>query len=463
MTISIRPLDRSDAQALADLGDYAFLGDPTRPDRMRGVGTIDWNQAFGAWRVQDPSGSGAAGDPALRVRADDQMAGCYVHFSLRLGALGPLGTVRAHDLAGLAWVAVHPDHRRRGVLSQLIAHHHADLREQGIAWSGLHASETSIYGRFGYAPASLNVEYTLNRGVALRAPDHVRAAADAIDVQTVFDLDEEIAARVRRISLDTQADTLGAITWPEAKELAFLRDNPQERHGRGEEPSRVLIASLPTGPGTGAADERGAGGAAGADAAGGRRDVGFAIYRRTDAWEGGQPRGTVDVRSLRAHDPATLLALGRRLADMDLMGRVTLRDRGLDDPLMWWAGGPRAVGARAYDGLWLRPIDVGAALGGRGYLGALDVVLDIVDEACPWNAGAWRLAVGEDGVGICERTTSPADARVDVRALGATYLGRRGFTSLAATGEVEEHTRGAVAALTRAFTTGCAPIGGLGF
>ena len=48
-------------------------------------------------------------------------------------------------------------------------------------------------------------------------------------------------------------------------------------------------------------------------------------------------------------------------------------------------------------------------------------------------------------------------------ALGAAQLGLRGFTSLAATGEVQEHTPGAVAALTRAFATGCAPIGGLGF
>ena len=446
MTISIRPLSPADAPAVADLSDYAFLADPTRPRRMRGVGTVDWSQAFGAWRDTDPA------DPT-----DPRMAGSYIYFSLRLAAPGPLGAVQAQDLAGLSWVAVHPDHRRRGVLSRLIAHHHEDLRERGIAWSGLHASETSIYGRFDYAPASLNVEYMLKRGTELRAPAAVRAAADAIDVHTVFDIDEATAARLRRISVETEAGALGTVTWPEPKELAFLRDNPSERRGRGIEPSRVLIASTATG----AAD--GDGRSDGRTDGGGRREVGFAVYRRTDSWEQGLPGGTVDVRSLRAKDPATLLALGRRLADMDLMAGAKLSDRGLDDPLLWWSGGPRSVGAATYDGLWLRPVDVGAALSERGYLGPIDVVLDLVDDACPWNAGTWRLAVGEDGVGSCERTSAPADARVDVRALGAAQLGLRGFTSLAATGEVQEHTPGAVAALTRAFATGCAPIGGLGF
>lgn len=431
VTISIRALDPSDATAIVDLSDYAFVADPTRPDRMRGVGTLDWSQAFGAWRETDPG--------------DDRMAGCYAFFSLRLGAPGPLGSVRPHELAGLTWAAVHPDHRRRGVLSHLITHHHEDLRERGIAWSGLNASETSIYGRFGYAPASVNVEYTLNRGGQFDVPAALRTAADAIEVSTVFDLDEAIAARLRRISLDTQACALGTVTWPEAKELTTLRDNPQARRATGIEPWRVLLASTSS-PRQSA-----------------RRDVGFAVYRRTASWEGGLPGGTVDVRLLRAQDPATLVALGRHLTDMDLMTGAKLSGRGLDDPLLWWSGGPRAVGAAVYDALWLRPVDVGAALSGRGYLGALDITLEIVDDTCPWNAGTWRLAVGEDGLGTCARTTAPADARVDVRALGASYLGLRGFTSLAATGEVQEHTPGAVAALTRAFATGCAPIGGLGF
>lgn len=312
---------------------------------MRGVGTVDWSQAFGAWRDTDPA------DPT-----DPRMAGSYIYFSLRLAAPGPLGAVQAQDLAGLSWVAVHPDHRRRGVLSRLIAHHHEDLRERGIAWSGLHASETSIYGRFGYAPASLNVEYMLKRGTELRAPAAVPAAADAIDVHTVFDIDEATAARLRRISVETEAGALGTVTWPEPKELAFLRDNPSERRGRGIEPSRVLIASTATG----AAD--GDGRSDGRTDGGGRREVGFAVYRRTDSWEQGLPGGTVDVRSLRAKDPATLLALGRRLADMDLMAGAKLSDRGLDDPLLWWSGGPRSVGAATYDGLWPRPVDVGAAL-----------------------------------------------------------------------------------------------------
>lgn len=427
MTIAIHALDPSEGPDLFALDDYAFVADPTRPGREHGGEEVVWEQAFGARRGDDP-----------------RLAGAYLFHNLQLAAPGPLGRVRAHDLAGLSWVGVHPDHRRQGVLSALIRHHFIDLHDRGIAWSGLHASETSIYGRFGYAVASLGVEYTVGRGSTLATAPAVAAAADALEVRTLLNVDDdEVAARLRRISLNCAASTLGAVIWPPAKERAVLRDVPEGR--RGSEPLRALIAHRP----------------AGATAAG--ADVGYAVYRRNDRWERGRPDGTVDVRLLHARDSATLLALGRRLLDMDLMARTKFVERGLDDPLLWWAGGPRAVAVEAYDGLWLRPIDVGLALSGRGYAGACAVVLDVEDDMCPWNAGRWRLSVGEDGFGTCERTPDRAEVRLQVQALGSVYLGLRGWTALAATGEVREETAGALASLSRAFATGCAPVGGVCF
>ena len=85
-------------------------------------------------------------------------------------APGPLGSLMRVPMPGLSWVSVHPDHRRRGVLRAMVTHHLADLRDQGAALSGLHAAEVAIYGRFGYAAASAEVELTLARGTAFAAP-----------------------------------------------------------------------------------------------------------------------------------------------------------------------------------------------------------------------------------------------------------------------------------------------------
>ena len=58
-------------------------------------------------------------------------------------------------MAGITWVTVAPTHRRRGVLTAIMRRQldetHAQEREPVAA---LWAAESSIYGRFGYAPAS---------------------------------------------------------------------------------------------------------------------------------------------------------------------------------------------------------------------------------------------------------------------------------------------------------------------
>src|SRR5690349_1900426 len=52
--------------------------------------------------------------------------------------------------AAVSWVSVLPTHRRRGVLRGMIDALFADARERGEPVSMLTASESLIYGRFGY-------------------------------------------------------------------------------------------------------------------------------------------------------------------------------------------------------------------------------------------------------------------------------------------------------------------------
>ena len=128
-------------------------------------------------------------------------------------------------MPGLSWVSVHPDHRRRGVLREMVTHHLADLRDQGVALSGLHAAEVAIYGRFGYAAASAEVELTLARGTAFAAPALEEAAA-AVRTHYVEADSDETATAVQELHLRCATTTLGAVTRPDRMTRSVLVDQP---------------------------------------------------------------------------------------------------------------------------------------------------------------------------------------------------------------------------------------------
>jgi predicted acetyltransferase len=190
---------------------------------------------------------------------------------------------------------------------------------------------------------------------------------------------------------------------------------------------------------------------------------GYAVFSREAKWKDSRAKGTVAVCELAAVDPAMLLALGRRLVDFDLTTSITIGGRGADDPLLWWAGGPRTLRITSSDSLWLRLIDVNTALMARGYSSACDVVLDVVDPICPWNERAWRLTVDPDGVATCLPTADDADVRLPVQALGAAYLGSRSCATQAHQGLVNELKPGSVRLLSRAMSRDREPVGAIEF
>jgi predicted acetyltransferase len=107
---------------------------------------------------------------------------------------------------------------------------------------------------------------------------------------------------------------------------------------------------------------------------------------------------------------------------------------------------------RVGDGLWVRLVDLGAALSSRSYAAADAVVFDVADAFCPWNAGLWKLDAGK-----AARTGEAADVRLDVSALGSVYLGGFTFAQLARAGRVAELREGAVNRADDLFRTARAP------
>jgi len=419
MTTSIVALTAADRQRLLDVDLAAFFFDPNAHPVDSVTSHFDWDRTFGA------TGEGS-----------DELVGVYSSYDMAVTAPGPLDALNRVPMAGLSWVSVHPDHRRRGVLREMITHHFARLHDEGSALSGLHAAEVGIYGRFGYAISSLELDLELERGALFTAP-LLDDAAGRVTTRFMKADSDDAAQVIHGLHLRCAESTLGAVARPERMARPMLVDLPLTRQGR--EPWQVLLAHLDGQP------------------------AGYAVFSRQAKWEDFRAKGTVAVRELAAMDPATLLALARRLVDFDLTASITISGRGADDPLVWWAGGPRAVGVKTFDSLWLRLIDVDAALTARGYSSACDIVLDVVDATCPWNQRAWRLTVDQDGVATCQPTKDDADVRLPVQALGGAYLGSRSIATQADQGVVTELTPGSVRMLSRAMSRDRQPVGAIEF
>lgn len=337
-------------------------------------------------------------------------------------------------VAGLTWVGVHPQHRRRGILSGMIRHHLAECRERGEAVSALFAAEMGIYGRFGFGLAAQEMRLAIPRGAALRdvaGSQDVRLRIEHADVARHGDL----VAAVH----DAAGDRPGWATResPELRET-FLSDPPHAREGA--ESQRIAIAEVDGEP------------------------RGYALFRRKDRWEPEGPRGVVRLRELVALDPPTAHALWGLVLDLDLMGSVETSGLAPDDAVLRLLVDPRAARPRMSDNVWVRVVDLPAALAARHYAAALDVVLEVTDTLVPENAGRWRVRAaacagsGSDAPAVeVNRTGDDADLALDVRELGSAYLGGTTLASLAAAGLVRELRPGALHHASTAMTWPVAP------
>ena len=360
--------------------------------------------------------------------------GVYGVYPLTLSVPGPGAGVRQVPCAGLTWVGVHPDHRRKGILTAMLRHHFEQVRDEGGHLSALHASEPAIYGRHGYGLASLELQVTLGRGTTLTAP-HLDEAAQAVTTSLATTTDPGVVERLRACHLATSE--LGAVVGERDYYERICHPLPEML--RDKEPWRALFA---------------------------RRDgvdVGFALFRRTHKWERERPAGELSVWAM-VGEPAARLTLLRRLVDFDLMATVKVGTVGVEDPVLLWAGGPRAASDVAtYDSLWVRLVDVPAALQDRAWSARCDVVLEVSDRTAPWNAGTWRVRADAGGEATAEPTTAEPDVLLPTAALGSAYLGGSNLLALLRAGQIAERRRGAVAELWRAMRSDVAPTAAFGF
>ncbi|MEV5982040.1 GNAT family N-acetyltransferase [Streptomyces sp. NPDC052114] len=320
----------------------------------------------------------------------------------------------------LTFASVAPTHRRRGVLSGMLAELFARSAAQGSPIASLWASEDAIYGRFGFGPATHGHTVEIDS----RRPLDLRITPDDRPLRLVDPADAPglLGAYYDR----TRAERAGRIDRSEAwwREEWLVEEDEEDDE---LSPPRVVVLGAPRGP-----------------------VAGYAIYRtktRDDA------PGLVRLDELEADTPAAEAALWRYLASIDLTGLIRAWGRPVDDPLHLFAGDRDQVRVTGeFPALWLRLIDVREALESRSWAAPVDVVLDVRDDRLAANAGRHRLTASAEGCTYA-RTEDPADLTVDVRDLAAGYLGGTTVDALVRAGLATEHTPGTVTALDAALRT----------
>jgi predicted acetyltransferase len=415
----IRPVSREEFQAFRYVDEHAFHVTGRLPERV----------AI-SLRLLEPERTLAAFDPAAESFAgagarEGDIVGTAGAFSFQMTVPGAVLPV-----AGVSYVSVLPTYRRRGIQRSLMRRQLTDIAAGGAEpVAALWASEAPLYGKYGYGPAASVATFRFGRGegiinvpvdpsLTLRLVSPAEAIAE---LTTVYD-----ATRPSRPGLFARS----GVWW----DIATF-DHEAARGGFG--PLRCVLACDPGGP------------------------RGYALYYAQGGWDDSEylPDSKIVIKELIAADALAGAALWRDLLSRDLVSEILATNRPADDPLLFQLADPRRARPLVSDGVWVRLIDLPRALVSRAYCAPVDVVLEVSDSLLPANAGRWRLRAGgpvADGAS-CEPTSDPADIALDVRELGAAYLGGIRLGTLAAAGLVAELRPGTLGPLSAAMTWDPAP------
>jgi predicted acetyltransferase len=178
----------------------------------------------------------------------------------------------------------------------------------------------------------------------------------------------------------------------------------------------------------------------------------YALYRVNTTFERGVQTGNIFIVEAMGDTPEAMHAIWRYLLEIDWLARVKATFLPLDHPLLLSLADPRRLNFLVREGLWVRLIDLGAALSARGYATDDAIVVEVADDFCPWNAGCWRISRGG-----AKPTRDEPDLACDVASLGCVYLGGFTFAQLARSLRMRELRAGAIARADAMFRSDRAP------
>ena len=313
-------------------------------------------------------------------------------------------------IAGVANIAVQPTHTRQGVMTRMMHHQINDIHDRGEPLAALFASESVIYGRFGYGIASFYERWLIDRQYnRYNKPQESRG-------RIVFVGPEDIPEKFPEIFRRSTAHRPGVFQRPLHH---WQRDAQAPEHQQGGPGGLFYIAYEDDG-----------------------RVDGYATYRITG--------NTLTVNELMATTREANTALWRFCFDVDLVTSTEALKRPVDDPLPWLLADPRRLQRSIRDGIWLRMVDVCASLELRRYMHRDRLVLEVRDNLCPWNDGRFELEGSSEGA-TCRASNSSPDLVLAVTDLASAYMGAVSFSTLSKAGLVDECTPGALLRADRMF------------
>jgi predicted acetyltransferase len=328
--------------------------------------------------------------------------------------------------AGVSGVAVLPTHTRQGILTELMAAQLDQASDRNESVAVLNASDSQIYGRYGFGSAdrATRIEIDTRHADFEWPPD----PGGSLELVHRLDALPLVAGVYERIRLRRPGTIARSDAW-----WALVLHRTASWKGGGD-PFVVIHR-----------DDAG-------------EPDGYAVYHVDTGWEDGNPTGTVDCRELEGADWQVEAALWRYLCGIDLADTVRAYPRPLDDPVQWRLREPRRLLVKAVvDMLWVRIVDVAAALAARAYGTEGEITLDVRDPFRTESAGVFHLAGGPHG-GACEQVDGEGDLIMNVAELGSVYLGGIDVSTLAAAGRVEERTADALFTADAMFAARPAPF-----
>ena len=317
---------------------------------------------------------------------------------------------------GTTAVVVAPTHRRQGVLREMMRAHLDDVKERGEPIAALWASDSAIYGRFGYGCASICYDVKVD-------PDHATLSRLAPQAGQARMIDRAEALEVvpplyDRLRMEIPGFFARTPHWWEDRSF-------WDSESAGDT-SDLRFAVVD-----------------GDDGA-----AGFASFRTKPHWDEGHGSGKVVVQDLFAATPEAWAGIWSLVAKQDLVARVEAGLRPEWDPIFDLLAGTRRALAFRYDALWVRLMDLPAALTARSYSAPVDVVLGVEDPIGDLT-GSYRLRADLDGAD-CAPTTQEPSVLLDLEDLSAAYMGRPRFRRWARAGRLSG-APDALAAMDAAF------------
>ncbi|MEU1972728.1 GNAT family N-acetyltransferase [Microbacterium sp. NPDC019599] len=333
----------------------------------------------------------------------DRPVATFVSWVAELSVPGGVGI----PSCAVSAVSVAPTHRRRGILRSVMAGELRLARDAGVPVAVLTVSESTIYGRFGFASAALSAHARIDVPRAQWTGPRPAGRVDFVSRERFREIAPDLHDRVR-------LSHPGELEMPDGHWDRFAGTEAD-----AENPEKLRAVQY--------TDEHGA-------------VQGVALYRAEENHQD-FARSKVSVHRLVAVTPDAYAGLWRFLLELDLIGELSAGELAVDEPVLWMIADRRAAKVTVQDHQYVRILDVPAALAARRYAVPGVVTLEVTDPL-GFAEGVWTVRVGGDGRASVEPSEAGAQpegprVRLGVTELSAAYLGSVSLATLAAAGRVE--------------------------